>query len=234
MSSSSPPLSSSTPSSPSSSTSPSLTNDTSVEFRNAIPEDVDAAIQLIYSSAPEVFDFVFAVPPIKALDFLRFVFIDGEGELGYRNHIVGIRNGKVVAAGAGWSGKNNLSFTLSAARQIIRFYGLISGLRVTIRGLQTESVIPPPGRNIFNFGHLGIAPECQSQGIGKKLIHYLIEKGKRDGIKIFSLDVSVNNPRAQSLYERIGFEVVKLNSSTLRNNQGFVPSHRTMRMNVNM
>src|SRR4051794_5913798 len=114
-------------------------------FRPATPSDVDDAVPLIYSSGPAAFDYVFNVPGhASAQEFLRRAFLDGAGEFGYRNHVVGVAYGVVVAVGAAWSGASTLSFTLAAARQILGCYGPIAGPSVMIRGIRVESVIPPP------------------------------------------------------------------------------------------
>ena len=42
------------------------------------------------------------------------------------------------------------------------------------------------------------------------------------------LDVAVSNPRAQALYERLGFAVTGERASSLANAQGAVPGHRRM------
>jgi hypothetical protein len=85
-------------------------------FRPAAPADVNAAVPLIYSSAPAAFDFLFAVPergsPQK---FLRQAFVEGTGQFGFRNHVVGVEDGEVVAVGAAWSGASRFTF-LSLAR----------------------------------------------------------------------------------------------------------------------
>ncbi len=52
----------------------------SIKFRPALPDDVEAAVPLIYSSGPDAFDFVFNVPGrATAQDFLRQAFVDGAG-----------------------------------------------------------------------------------------------------------------------------------------------------------
>ncbi|HEV2681194.1 MAG TPA: GNAT family N-acetyltransferase, partial [Rhodanobacter sp.] len=69
-------------------------------FRPALAADVAAAIPLIHSSGPAAFDYVFAVSGVgDAQAFLRRAFIDGAGEFGWRNHVVGVLDGAVVAVG---------------------------------------------------------------------------------------------------------------------------------------
>jgi hypothetical protein len=70
-------------------------------FRAATSDDMADTVPLIYSSGPAAFDFVFSVPGrASALDFLRHAFLDGAGEFGFRNHVVGVQDGAVIAAGA--------------------------------------------------------------------------------------------------------------------------------------
>jgi len=200
-----------------------------IKFRQATPADVEATIQLIYLSGPNAFNFVFSTDTKgSAIDFLRKAYLDGAGEFGYRNHVVGIENGRVVATGGGWSGQNGLAFMLAAARQIFSQYGLISGAEVITRGLRTESVIPPPKRNQYYLGHFGVLPEMQGQGIGQLLIHYLLDKGRAAGFKTAVLDVATTNVRGQALYERLGFVVTKERMSALKNVHGYVANHRRM------
>lgn len=194
-----------------------------IQFREAEPGDVEEAVPLIYSSGPAAFDFVFSRKPKQALEFLHFAFLDGAGEMGYKNHIVAEQDGQVVAIGAVFDGSTGFPFFLSAARQIIRFYGL-SCLPAMIRGLQVEGMIEPPKGRLHYIAHLGVKPNMQGKGIGSTLIEYFLERGRKEGRTQAALDVSLLNPRAQALYERFGFQVTKHNHSTLPG----VPSHNRM------
>jgi ribosomal protein S18 acetylase RimI-like enzyme len=202
-------------------------------FRAATSDDMADTVPLIYSSGPAAFDFVFSVPGrASALDFLRHAFLDGAGEFGFRNHVVGVQDGAVIAAGAIWSGASNLAFTLAAARQITRCYGPLAGPGVMLRGLRVESVIPPPSRALCYVAHLGVLPEYRNGGLGVALIQYLIAQGRARGLGVAALDVAATNPRAQSLYERLGFVVTRERLSRLANKQAVVPNHRRMELGL--
>jgi ribosomal protein S18 acetylase RimI-like enzyme len=191
--------------------------------------DAAAAVPLIYSSGPAAFDYVFAVPGHStAQEFLHRAFVDGAGEFGWRNHVVGETEGVVVAAGAGFGGETALAFTLAAARQIFAHYGLHHAPGVIARGLKVERVIPPPSRGVHYLAHLGVSPMLRGQGMGRALIDELIRQGVQGGCNRMVLDVAVSNPRAQALYERLGFEVTGERASALANAQGVVPAHRRM------
>jgi ribosomal protein S18 acetylase RimI-like enzyme len=200
-----------------------------IAFRAAMPADAAAAIPLIYSSGPAAFDYVFTVPGrASALDFLHRAFRDGEGEFGFRNHLVGVVDGAVVAAGAAWDGRSNLAFALAGARQILGCYGFIQGPGTMLRGLQVESIVQPPGRRCWYVAHLGVHPAARSRGIGEALVAHLLSLGIGKGHTQAALDVAVTNPRAEALYQRLGFAVTQERASRLANAQATVPAHRRM------
>ncbi|HJS71975.1 MAG TPA: GNAT family N-acetyltransferase [Acidimicrobiia bacterium] len=194
-----------------------------VTLRPAQPDDVDLVAPLVYSSGPDAFRYVFG----DAEPFLRRAFLDGQGEFGYRNHIVAVAAGQVVGVGAGYTGEAALAFTLSAARQIARHYKMAAP-GVIARGLRTERVIEPPGRDVQYLAHLGVEPTMQGRGVGTILVEHLIELGRSAALARAELDVAVTNPRAQALYERIGFRVIEERQSSLGNEHGKVVNHRRM------
>ncbi len=194
-----------------------------IKFRPATPNDVHAAVPLIYSSGPAAFDFIFSPKPKQALEFLHYTFSDGNGEFGYKYHVVGEVDGKVVAVGTAFDGEATLKYFLAMGRQIVSFYGL-AAFTVIPRGLQVESIIQPPKGRLHYIAHLGVDPSMQGKGIGSKLVEHLMEQGRNAGKTQTALDVSVLNPRAQALYERLGFKQTGQRMSTLVG----VPSHNRL------
>jgi ribosomal protein S18 acetylase RimI-like enzyme len=200
-------------------------------FRPAEPADADAVVPLIYSSAPAVFDFLFALPGrASPQQFLRQAFVDGAGQFGFRNHVVGVKDGVVVAVGAAWSGASGLAFTLDAGRQIFACYGIGAALGVILRALRIQEVIAPPARSELCIGNLGVSPERRGGGIGAALIAQLIAQYRHTGIRKVVLDVAVSNPGGQKLYERLGLVVTAEHRSRLANVHGVVVNHRRMEM----
>jgi ribosomal protein S18 acetylase RimI-like enzyme len=202
-----------------------------IVFRPAEPADADAVVPLIYSSASAVFDFLFAVPGwVGAQQFLRRAFVDGAGQFGFPNHVVGVEDGVVVAVGAAWSGVNRLAFILAGVRQVFACYGIGAALGVIARVARIEDVIVPPTRGELLIGNLGVSPKRRGGGIGAALMTHLIAQHRHSGIRKVVLDVAVSNPRAQQLYERLGFAVTAERRSRLANARGVVVNHRRMEM----
>lgn len=203
-----------------------------VVFRPAAATDVDAAVPLIHSSGPAAFDYVFSVPGMgDAQAFLRRAFVDGAVEFGWRNHVVGELDG-VAAVGAGYAGASKWSFTLAAARQILGHYGWRHAAGVIRRGLQVESIIPPPAGAMYYLGHLAVSPALRSQGLGMALVAHLLATRPVGHAGPVILDVATTNGHAQRLYERLGFAVTAERRSSLANRQGRVSDHRRMQLHA--
>ena len=205
-----------------------------IKFRQAIPEDVELAAPLIRSSGPAAFDFIFShKTPIDALEFLRRTFVQEGTEFSYNNHVVGVFEGRVIATGTGFSCDVVPGFTKTAIKAIFSNYGPLKGAGVIRRALQAEHCFPPPKTEMHYIGHIGVDPELWGRGIGEQLMSHIIEQGRELGRPIAVLDVSCENPRAQALYERLGFKVTEELRSYYRNDTATVPHHRRMELPLN-
>jgi ribosomal protein S18 acetylase RimI-like enzyme len=201
----------------------------SLTFRDATPADAAEAVPLIYSSGPAAFDYVFNLGNSRgAQEFLRFAYLQGGGEFGWRNHRVAEIGGQVAAAGAAFDGRAVLRFTIANSLQILRFYGPIKAWGVMVRGLRTEAIIRPPRAQEYYLCHLGVQEELRGHGVGTYLVRNLLEGLDPNRHRCATLDVAVTNPRAQLLYERFGFAVSALRKSALKNRRGRVADHYRM------
>jgi ribosomal-protein-alanine N-acetyltransferase len=57
---------------------------------------------------------------------------------------------------------------------------------------------------------IAVVPELEGRGIGSALLTQLIEEARRRGAEDVLLEVRADNPRAQQLYRRFGFEQIHL------------------------
>ena len=204
-------------------------NQVALTFRAAGPADVADAVPLIYSSGPAAFDYVFNEGGTRdARAFLRFAYLHGGGEFGWRAHRVAEMGGQVVAAGAAFDGRTVTRFTIAGALQIWGFYGAIRAWGVMVRGIRVEAIIRPPHAQEYYLCHLGVREEMRGRGIGARFMGHLLEGLDAKRHRCATLDVAVTNPRAQLLYERLGFEVEALRASKLQNRRGRVADHYRM------
>ena len=204
---------------------------TNLEFqiRPATPADAPVAVPLIYSSGPAAFDVVFADDRHPSgQDFLLSVFSLPGGEFGYTNHTVVTHKEQVIGIGACFSAKTSIAFMLAITPQIIRFYGILRGIRVIRKGLKVEQLfqLPPPNKNYF--AHLAVAPEWQGHGIGSQLLRHFLDRSRAERQTHAALDVSVQNPRAEKLYSRIGFKTIEERTAPLPG----IANHRRMEIEL--
>ena len=204
-----------------------------IRFRPCVPEDVEQAIPLIMASGPTSFNYVFTNDKLKAVDFLKHAFIREGGEFSFDNHHAILLNKKLVGIGAAFSGIKAKSFMVKDFLNIVRFYKF-GALPVMIRGLRTEQVVKSPVKGEICLGHLAIDEKERSKGYGEKLIQFLIENADKKESDYFVLDVSEENPKAQKLYERIGFKLSTHIHSKLKNNFGYVANHFRMEIRTKM
>jgi len=203
-------------------------------IRPAQAVDAKAMAPLVYSSGPAVCDYVFTSrwANIDGLPFLERALRHEPGEFGYGVHLVGERDGRVVAAGAGFDGADFAAMTTYHLRYLLAVYGPIAFPPFLVRGFRVEKALPPPMRDEWAITHVGVAPNQRSRGFGQALVEALLAKGKSRGLKTAVLDVSVENPRAEALYARMVFQVTGERTSRLKNRHGFVATHRRMELKM--
>lgn len=178
-----------------------------LQFRPARADDVDTAVPLIYSAGPEAFEYGFTLGDVRVQDFLRYAYADGRGFFGWRNHVVASDGDEVVGIGAFYSGFEYRALAQGLFAQVTHYYPLTQTPRVLRRGLQLKALMPPPSKRMQYVANLGVRPDRRSQGIGAALLQAQRTAAVQRGHALYALDVAVNNPRGQALYERLGFRV---------------------------
>ena len=209
-----------------------MSNTMAVRFRLSGPHDAAPSAPLAYASGPSSFDYVFTTARTDARAFLGHALALRPGEFGYATHVVGELAGRVVACGAGWHGGSGVGFWLATATQVVRYMGLRGTAGAYRRGMQAESVMPGPQPGEYYVGHLGVDPAWRGRGIGEALIAHLLTPERTRGARTAVLDVSAENPRAQALYERLGFRVTQTRHSSFASAYGRIPTHRRMERNL--
>lgn len=194
-----------------------------VLIENAAPEDAKAMASLIYSSGPKAFDYVFGQQAAKALDYLYHAVQRENGQYSHRNHIIVRHKGAVLGSMFNYDSRGLSAMYLPTVLSVLSFFRW-KILGVAKRSTVIDQVIKPPADDLLVVAHLAVAPEAQGMGIGSKLIDYAAGIAREYGYAGLALDVSMENPSAQRLYERLGFEVCAERQSPVRD----VPGHRYM------
>lgn len=160
---------------------------------------------LIYSSGPAAFDYVFLH---RGLDFLNANLLLPHSSFSHSAHWVAREqpDGEAIGCASLFTRAQHDQRHNANIAAIVRWAGWRSPLML-VRGLKVESLIPAPPASTLHIAHLGVAPTRRGQGIGARLIELAVEQAQTQQIDRLSLDVSAENPRAQALYQRLGFEV---------------------------
>jgi ribosomal protein S18 acetylase RimI-like enzyme len=69
--------------------------------------------------------------------------------------------------------------------------------------------MPAPNRGQLLIRYLAVSPDMRGKGVGTALLTDAIGRARDGGLQRCVLDVAVTNPRAQLLYERLGFRVTR-------------------------
>jgi len=204
-----------------------------LEFRRAGRGDVEEAIPLIYSAGAHELDYAFSVGRHTAIAFLRAAFVDGSSTLGYRGHVVAVLAGHVVGIGASHDRKEYGGAKWKMLSPVARFYGPLTGAGVLTRLIQLEKQLwPPPKKHDVFIQNLGVREDMRGKGIGTALLTYQIKMARTEHFRRCILDVAVTNPRAQALYERLGFRVVEEREWHMTGSTAHVPDSRRMEMSL--
>lgn len=203
-----------------------------ITIRPANADDANAAVPLIYSSGPEVWDFLFGDGrPESSLPYLQKAWVSGLGVAGYRAHWVAEQDGAVLGAVSVYNAKVHKALGNQTALQAIRYFGwrVLPRLRHMLR--LGKIFMRAPGAHVDYVANFGVAPAARGQGIGGIMLAYFLRRAGERGQQFYELDVATSNPRGQALYERFGMAVVSTNHDPYFAERGLSDSRR-MRMPV--
>lgn len=194
-----------------------------IQIENAALEDAEAMANLIYSSGPKAFDYVFGKQSTKAQDYLYHAVQRENGQYSHRNHVIVRHQGAVLGSMFNYDSRGLSAMYFPTVLSVLSYFRW-KILGVAKRSTVIDQVIKPPADDLLVVAHLAVAPQAQGMGIGSKLIDYAAGIAREYGYAGLALDVSMENPAAQRLYERLGFEVCAERLSPVND----VPGHRYM------
>jgi len=207
-------------------------NPSAIQIRPATASDVDAALPLIYSSGPLVWDFLFGDGSAESsMPYLRRAWISGRGVAGYRWHWLAEVDGQVLGSISVYSGVEYSQLSNQTAWQVLRYFDFGSVGRIR-RMLQFgKYLMPAPAKHIDYVANLGVAEASRGMGVGSALLSHFEQRAVTRGKRYYELDVATNNPLAQALYERFGMSVHKARDYPPFSQRG-LPGCRRMRKDL--
>lgn len=201
-----------------------------IHIRPAAPEDAKLAADLIFSTGPDLFDFVFYRDKQKNLELIKRLFAEDSNsfshgcahlaELGSRPaglvHVVDEEEKKL--------GNRTLGGSL------IKQMGWFAFLIRTPRFMIVDRIIPEIGANTCYIQHLATLNDFRGRGVGFSLLEFTEQQAVRRQLGRLMLDVESRNANAIRLYRFFGFKISrKIESRVLRRKYGFEGLYRMVK-----
>jgi ribosomal protein S18 acetylase RimI-like enzyme len=203
-----------------------------MEIRYAKPADRPQIAPLIYSASPPAYDFICRTGRHDAEAFIDHEFASGRGFAGWRNVTVAVKDGTVVGAGCFYDGKRLNRLILGSLFNMLLFYGPVHVWAVLKRSAQIDTLMKKPGARELYLSNFGVHPAYRGQGIGSAMIRHWVAVARNRRYMAFYLDVAQTNPRAEKLYDDLGFRVTRLKLFN-GHREGFeVPNAKEMAMRL--
>lgn len=193
----------------------------SLNIRAARPEDADKVAPLIYSAAPEKFEYWLGVGckaskrKARTLQVLADAFAADAGVQGYGVFWVAELDGEIIGMSAGYRGSDAPKLKQKLVQWALPYFKLRFP-QVAKRGLNLAKLQNPIADDFYYGSGLGTDTQCRGQGIGQKMIELQMQRAKsfaispddKPAINTFGFDVAVTNEKALSIYHRTGFDTV--------------------------
>jgi GNAT superfamily N-acetyltransferase len=181
-------------------------------FRPARASDAAVCASLVFASGEHEFEFFLGVPATQCIAFLEYAFGCSSGRFSWRRHEVAIDEaGDVVAVLAAHDGRHIKADDPHIVWTLLRRFGVLRTVPMLLRGLVLETELPKPKRAQTLIAHCATLTDVRGTGVFTALFEHALSGATavRRGLAVdereIVLDVLVDNTRAASLYERLGF-----------------------------
>ena len=183
-----------------------------VTFRPATRDDAPFVVPLMHAIGRRDLERLFAglAAGLGPLDVvMRFYQADG-GMFSWRNTELALVEGAQAGFITAYRTSSRQGSTTWLARAAAKI-GTHALLLLAWRGVAAARTVQHHKAGSWYIAFVGVSPGQQSLGIGSSLIERSIQSARALGCSCVELDVDVDNPRAQSLYERLGFRALCAN-----------------------
>jgi ribosomal protein S18 acetylase RimI-like enzyme len=177
--------------------------------RAASPDDVVAAVDLIYLPMGRLADHLFGGDDgSKAKEVLRDLFVRDGNRFSYRFAEVLEKDGDVAGLLLAYSGKDFAELAIPTGKEM----GEVLGVKGMARMIRRSAVFMRHREcsvDEYYVFTVAVRPDLQSHGLGKRLLAMAQRKAREAGLVKISLGVTLDNIRAVKFYSRLGFEIVQ-------------------------
>ncbi len=101
---------------------------------------------------------------------------------------------------------SNTNFLSMSLQNIVNVYGIFSGIPKALALSQLEH---KTDKNDIYIEAVAVSESARGQGVGTKLFEALFAYAAEHKFSSITLQVIDTNPKAEALYKRLGFEIIK-------------------------
>ncbi|MEP4890812.1 MAG: GNAT family N-acetyltransferase [Aliiglaciecola sp.] len=158
------------------------------------------------------------------IEFLETALQLAEGQFGYLNQQVAIKNGAVCGCVSYWQAPISDLFKQQTLASLVTHFGITETAAILNNSEALSTLVRAPSANELSIGHLAVEPINRRQGVATCLLDYCSEAAIKLGKSTLVLDVMEDNQSAIQTYLNFGFvQKSKSQPSEKGKKIGFLP-----------
>jgi ribosomal protein S18 acetylase RimI-like enzyme len=178
----------------------------SLTIRPAELADSDWAADLVFSTGPGLFSYVFALKPVEAKDVFRRAFAVGNHALSHEHVQILEVDDRPVGVAMGYSGRVKRQAESQMQGVMSHLLPLSNVPRVLVNYADLSRIKQDVADEDYYLLSLALLPEFQRKGLGKVLLGEIQFQAQDQGCKTLCADVTYSNDRACRWLERLGYQ----------------------------
>ncbi len=177
-----------------------------ITIREATAADAAVTIPLLLETGKQLLIDIFGLGDAQVAEkYLRYAWLRGEGQYGYKNHWVADDSGVAVGLVTCWHSRLPEDFDRKTLETITDHYGLDKAIDVVMASQQYMATMAPPLATELAVGHLAVCDSHRGMGIGKRLLCFMYEKARQLKKNALVLNAELENQQALGFYRKFGF-----------------------------
>jgi ribosomal protein S18 acetylase RimI-like enzyme len=201
-----------------------------LRIRPATPEDAPLAADLIFSTGPVLFDFVFYRDKEKNLALINRLFAEETNSFSHNCAYLAELGGRSAGLVHVVDFEEKKSGNRTLGGSLVRHMGWGAFLVRAPRFLTLDRLIPEIGNDAYYIQHLATLERFRGRGVGRSLLEFCETVAVGRQLGSLALDVESGNDDAIRLYRSFGFKIArKIESRVLRRKYDFEGLYRMIK-----
>lgn len=168
-----------------------------MEIRKALASEAETIAELMLFAMKDIaFEFIGEHNELKAKEFLTALIRSPKNQYSFENTWVLTQNNQIAGSFTIYDGSKLTELREPVLAYLAQYYN-----QSFIPQDETES-------GEYYIDTIGVFPKFRGQGLGHKILDYIIKEFAEKEHKTIGLLVDINNPKAKKLYDSKGFKVV--------------------------